>query len=167
MNADRESNRLPLRAGAMLLFAVAIVFVGLGWHSAATANDNPEEQLQAAQSSAPSTTASAPATTSTVNQGNTTICVINAGEVTGLAGEVDSQVKAKGYTTEGITSESNYSQGGFSENSIVYSTTAQKPLAQKLNDDLGGEFSVDSRSSLGSGFSRCAGGIAVVVVRQP
>ena len=39
MNADREPNRLPLRAGAMLLFAVAVVFIGLGWHSAATSGD--------------------------------------------------------------------------------------------------------------------------------
>ena len=47
MNADREPNRLPLRAGAMLLFAVAVVFVGLGWHSAATSGNDPEKALEA------------------------------------------------------------------------------------------------------------------------
>lgn len=168
MNADRESNRLPLRAGAMLLFAVAIVFGALGWHSAATSGDDPEQELQAAQSSVTSTAAATTtaASSSSVAQNGVRICTINAGEISGLASEVDDQLKGKGFTTIGISSESNYSQGGFSDNTIVYSTSSQRALAQRINTALDGDYDVDARSSLGSGFSRCAGGIAVVVVTR-
>ncbi|RPA57632.1 LytR family transcriptional regulator [Gordonia oryzae] len=164
MNADRESNRLPLRAGAMVLFAVAIVFVALGWHHAATSGNNPEAQLQAAQSSVPSTT-SAPASTSSSAAGNARICVINAGTVTGLATEVDEELKGKGFTTIGINAQSNY-DGGFSQNTIVYSSSAQKDEADKIAQALDNDYTVDSRASLGNPFSRCVGGIAVVAVQR-
>ncbi|MBE7192215.1 MAG: LytR C-terminal domain-containing protein [Gordonia polyisoprenivorans] len=164
MNADRESNRLPLRAGAMVLFAVAIVFVALGWHHAATSGDNPEAQLQAAQSSVPSTT-TAPASTSSSAAGNARICVINAGTVTGLATEVDEELKGKGFTTIGINAQSNY-DGGFSQNTVVYSSPAQKDQADKIAQALDNDYTVDSRANLGSSFSRCVGGIAVVAVQR-
>ena len=64
MNADREPNRLPLRAGAMLLFAVAVVFIGLGWHSAATSGDG---------SKAAETTATAPTTTESSTPTSTSV----------------------------------------------------------------------------------------------
>ncbi|MGC4933368.1 LytR C-terminal domain-containing protein [Gordonia sp. DT30] len=164
MNADRESNRLPLRAGAMLLFAVAIVCVGLGWHSAATSGKNPEAQLRAAQSGAPTSAAPAPTQSSATNSAK--VCVINAGTVNGLATVVDDQLKSKGFTTAGITSESNYSQGGFTENTIVYSTPGQKAQAQKIAQALDNDYSVDSRANMASSFTRCAGGVAVVAVRR-
>lgn len=151
----------------MLLFAVAIVFVGLGWHSAATSGNSAQDQLQAAESSAPATSAApTPSTSSTVAQGDTKICVINAGTTSGLATEVDQQVTAKGFTTIGINSASNYSRGGFNENSILYSTQSQKELADKIDQALGGNYSVESRSALASGFTPCQGGIAVVVVTR-
>ncbi|QTI70243.1 LytR C-terminal domain-containing protein [Gordonia polyisoprenivorans] len=165
MNADRESNRLPLRAGAMVLFAVAIVFVALGWHHAATSGDNPEAQLQAAQSSVPSTTSAPASTTSSSATGNARICVINAGTVTGLATEVDEELKGKGFTTIGINAQSNY-DGGFSQNTVVYSSPAQKDQADKIAQALDNDYTVDSRANLGSSFSRCVGGIAVVAVQR-
>ena len=167
MNADRESNRLPLRAGAMLLLAVAIVFGALGIHAVATAGDNPEEDLRTAQSTAPSTSVATSGSAASSSVPVTAkICVINAGNITGLADEVDSELRKHGYTTQGINSESNYSAGGFSDNSIVYSTSAQKSQAEQVNQALGGDYDVDPRSSLGAGFSRCRGGIAVVVVTR-
>lgn len=162
MNADRDTNRLPLRAGAMLLFAVAIVFIGLGWHSAATSGNDPEAALQAAQASAPATTSSAPAS-STAAASDVKICVVNAGQIAGLAGEVADQLKEKGFTTQ---KPSNYTRGGFSENTIVYSEADQKDEAQKIADALSGDASVESRDNLGSSFAPCQGGIAVVVVSR-
>lgn len=168
MNADRESNRLPLRAGAMLLLAVAIVFGALGIHSVATSGNDPEADLRAAQSSAPATTTSSAATSSSAAASDVTakVCVINAGEITGLADEVDTELTKQGFTTQGINSESNYSAGGFSDNTIVYSTAGQRSQAQTLNQALGGDYDVDARSALGATFSRCQGGIAVVVVTR-
>lgn len=166
MNAERESNRLPLRAGAMLLFAVAVVFIGLGWHSAATSGSNPEAQLQAAQSSAPTRAPSSASPSSSQPQATAEICVINAGEVRRLASEVDEQLKGRGFITVGINSQSNYTGGGFTENTIVYSTPPQKAQAEKIAAALDNDYTVDSRARMASSFNRCAGGIAVVAVTR-
>ena len=159
MNADREPNRLPLRAGAMLLLAVAVVFVGLGWHSAATLGQSPDEGLRDAEASVATT--SAPATSSaTASAGDARLCVINAGSISGLASEVTDELKAKGFTT---ADPANYNGGSFTENTILYRDSSQKAEAQKVATALGSDASVEQRPT---SFTMCRDGIAVVVVTR-
>ena len=172
---ERDSNRLPLRAGAMLLLAVAIVFVGLGWHSAATSDSNPEAQLQAAAASSSATpgTTAAPSTSSTASSTGTPgaagessasassplVCVFNAGTITGLAVEVTDALKAKGYRT---SAPGNLSTSSITENTVFY-TPSQRTQAQQIASDLDGGASIDARPSA---FTQCRGGIAVVVLTR-
>ena len=159
MNADREPNRLPLRAGAMLLLAVAVVFVGLGWHSAASSGQSPDEGLRDAEASVATT--SAPATSSaTASAGDARLCVINAGSISGLASEVTDELKAKGFTT---ADPANYNGGSFTENTILYRDSSQKAEAQKVATALGSDASVEQRPT---SFTMCRDGIAVVVVTR-
>ncbi|MFT4043985.1 MAG: LytR C-terminal domain-containing protein [Gordonia sp. (in: high G+C Gram-positive bacteria)] len=156
MNPDREPNRLPLRAGAMVLIAVAIIFVALGWHSAATSGSDPDSGLAAASSSPSPTTA--PAATSTANTAR--VCVINAGSISGLATEVTKTLKTSGFRT---ASPSNYDGGSFTENTILYDDAAQKAQAKRVAAALGGDASVEERPSA---FTMCRTGIPVVVVTR-
>ena len=98
MTTERRPNHLPLRAGAMLLLAVAVVFFGLGAHHLATSGDSdaPAPTTTASPTVAQRTT-SAP--TTTVEASSTRVCVVNAGSVSGLAGSVTQELKAKGYKT--------------------------------------------------------------------
>ncbi|ASR01436.1 LytR C-terminal domain-containing protein [Gordonia rubripertincta] len=155
MNADREPNRLPLRAGAMMLFAVAVVFIGLGWHSAATSGSEPQatETTATATPTPASTTSSTSAVTTTKR-----VCVINAGQVSGLASDVSDLLKEKGYT---MAQPGNYTAGGFSENTIFYDSDSDKAQAEELAEALGGTVSVEERPS---SFTRCKGGVPVIVV---
>ncbi|MBY4575788.1 LytR C-terminal domain-containing protein [Gordonia paraffinivorans] len=156
MNADREPNRLPLRAGAMLLFAVAVVFIGLGWHSAATSGDGSKAAETTA--TAPTTTESSTPTSTSVAAGTKRVCVINAGQVTGLAGDVTDLLRDKGYT---MARPANYTGGGFSENTIFYETDADKAQAEKIAQDLGGSVSIEERPS---SFGQCRNGVPVIMV---
>lgn len=171
----RDSDRLPLRAGAMLLLAVAIVFVGLGWHSAASSDSNPEAELQAAAASSSSTPSSAAASSTTGGTGSTgpsgaagessasasgpLVCVFNAGTITGLAVEVTDALKAKGYRT---SAPGNLSTSSITENTVFY-TPSQRTQAQQIASDLDGGASIDARPSA---FTQCRGGIAVVVLTR-
>ncbi|GAC53846.1 LytR C-terminal domain-containing protein [Gordonia amicalis] len=155
MNADREPNRLPLRAGAMMLFAVAVVFIGLGWHSAATSGSEPEAETTATATSTP--TSATPSSTS-ASASAKRVCVINAGQVSGLASDVTDLLKEKGYT---MAQPGNYTAGGFSENTIFYDEDSDKAQADQLADALGGTVSVEERPS---SFTRCRGGLPVIVV---
>lgn len=155
MNADREPNRLPLRAGAMMLFAVAVVFIGLGWHSAATSGSEPEAETTATATSTP--TAATPSSTSAAASAKR-VCVINAGQVSGLASDVTDLLKEKGYT---MAQPGNYTAGGFSENTVFYDEDSDKAQAEQLAEALGGTVSVEERPS---SFTRCKGGLPVIVV---
>ncbi|MGZ8178399.1 LytR C-terminal domain-containing protein [Williamsia sp. SKLECPSW1] len=175
MTPDRDSNRLPLRAGAMLLLAVAVVFVGLGWHSAASSDSSPEADLRAAAASeTTSATTSAPSTStgstsssavpgaageSSASSSGPLVCVFNAGTVTGLAVEVTDELKAKGYRT---SAPGNLSTSSITENTVFY-TPSQRTQAQQVASDLGNDASVDARPSA---FTECRGGIAVVVLTR-
>ncbi|AZG46209.1 LytR C-terminal domain-containing protein [Gordonia insulae] len=161
MNPDREPSRLPLRAGAMLLLAVAIVFIGLGWHSAATSGDDPEQDLKAAQSqvSTTSTATSAASSSPSVSADTPELCVFNAGSVSGLAGDVTDALKAKGFQT---AEPGNLTTSSVTENTVFYDD-GQKSAADKVAEALGGDASVDPRPS---SFTQCSDGIPVIVVTQ-
>lgn len=161
MNADREPSRLPLRAGAMLLLAVAIVFIGLGWHRMATSGNGPEQGLTSApaptSASAPPTTGSAE--TTAASGGKSKLCVYNAGSVSGLAGDVSDDLKAKGFQ---MAKPGNLTSTSITENTIFYDD-GQKSEAEDVATALGGDASVEARPS---SFTRCADGIPVIVVTR-
>ncbi|MFW0794179.1 LytR C-terminal domain-containing protein [Gordonia sp. CPCC 205515] len=162
MNPDREPSRLPLRAGAMLLLAVAIVFLGLGWHSAATSGNDPEQDLENAQRQATATSVSAAPTTSASASSavaSVKLCVFNAGSVTGLAGDISDDLKAKGYQME---TPGNLSTSSITENTVFYDE-GQKAEAEQVAEALGGDASVDERPS---SFTECSDGIPVIVVTR-
>lgn len=177
----RENPHLPLRAGAMLLLSVAVVFIGLGWHSAATGDSDPEAGLQAAQSrqstsvvapssaqqapatgatSAPVTTTSArPSTSVSADASRPEVCVLNAGTVSGLGQTFTKKVQDLGWETAEPT---NLQSASITENTIFY-TARQRAAAEQLAEDLGGNVSVDPRPSA---FSQCPGGLPLIVVTR-
>lgn len=177
MKADREPNRLPLRAGAMLLLAVAVVFIGLGWHSAATngqesaedklANAGKSVQTITAQptsekspsakptSAAPSKSASP---SSSVRAGDSLkLCVLNAGTTGGLAKKVSDELAAKGFAIG--TDPANLSTSSVTENTVFYDE-GDDEAAQKVADEITGA-TIEARPSA---FTKCPGELAVVVV---
>jgi hypothetical protein len=173
MTPERDSNRLPLRAGAMLLLAVAIIFVGLGWHSAVTTDSSPEADLRAAAASATTSTSATPSTSasprvgapsasageSSASASGPLVCVFNAGTISGLAVQVTDELKSKGYRT---SAPGNLATSSITENTVFY-TSSQRTQAQQIASDLSGGASVDVRPSA---FTQCRGGIAVVVLTR-
>jgi hypothetical protein len=160
MTTEREPNHLPLRAGAMLLLAVAVVFFGLGAHHLATSGDSdaPAPTTTASPTVAQRTT-SAP--TTTVDASSTRVCVVNAGSVSGLAGSVTQELKAKGYKT---AEPANMSSSSLSENTIFY-RSGDEAAAKQVATDLGGGYSVESRPS-GSSLPQCTDGVLVIAITE-
>lgn len=166
---------LPFRAGAMLLLAIAVVCIGLGWHSAATGDSDPEAGLEAAQSRQPSssqtqqpaesqasesTSGSTSASTSTsVDPDRPEVCVLNAGTISGLGQTFTKKIKDLGWATD---TPANLQSASITENTVLYSSGQQKD-AEQLADDLGGEVSVDPRPSA---FTECADGLPLIVVTR-
>lgn len=160
MTADREPNRLPLRAGAMVLLAVAVVFVALGWNSAASSDDDPAADLEAAEAQA-SQNAPQPSPEPTPSQANDIpVCVFNAGSVAGLAQEVSDDLDDAGFDTQ---EPGNISGGGFTENTVMYSGSEQQPQAERVGETLGANTAVEARPS---NITDCPNGILVVVVTR-
>jgi hypothetical protein len=156
----------------MLLLAIAVVFTGLGWHSAATGGSDPEAGLEAAQSRQPTssssaTTASTAANTSGTSSSTSTsvdpdrprVCIFNAGTVGGLGQTYRKLVDDAGWTT---VTPSNLQSASITENTIFYGA-AQQEYADQLAEELGGDISVDQRPAA---FSQCQGGLALVVVTR-
>ncbi len=159
MTTERESNRLPLRAGAMLLLAVAVVFLGLGVHRLATGSNSEPASAPSVQSAAPQPSA-APASSATAS--STKVCVVNAGEVTGLAGSLTDQLKAKGYRA---AEPANISSSTMSENTIFY-RSGDEAAAKRVATDLGGGYSVELRPAGSTKLPACADGVLVIAVTQ-
>ncbi|GAA1457661.1 LytR C-terminal domain-containing protein [Williamsia maris] len=177
MTPDREPNRLPFRAGAMLLLAIAVVCIGLGWHSAVTTKSSPEADLRAAaasgsaSSAAPSSSAAASTSASASGAGSSSTdpsssstagplaCVYNAGSISGLAVEVTASLKSKGWR---VAEPGNLQSASITENTVFYSS-ALKSEADRLVSDLGNDATADLKPS---SFTQCRGGLAVVVITR-
>lgn len=169
MNAD--TNRLPFRAGAMLLVAIAVVFIFLGVLQLNKSGDDPKADLEAASASEqaaeesmhPKTTSAKPETSTSkapVDAADAPkLCVLNAGNVTGLAGEVAKTLTDKGFT---VAETANLSTASVSENTIFY-TPEQQEAAKKLAEQVPGGASLEARPDA---FTRCLGQLAVVVVSR-
>lgn len=160
---------LPLRAGAMLLLAIAVVFIGLGWHSAATGDSDPEAGLEAAQSRqpsssqvesvAPTSASTSTSTSASVDPDRPAVCVFNAGTISGLGQTYTRRVEGLGWATE---TPANLQSASITENTVFYSA-GQQQEAEQLAEDLGGDVSVDPRPSA---FDDCADGLPLIVVTR-
>lgn len=164
MKADREPNKLPFRAGAMLLLALAVVFFGLAWHSAASGDDDPEQKLAEAGAKMPaaSVSTSAEATTTTSSGGSAEtppLCVFNAGTVSGLASEVTTTLEDAGFE---VSDPGNLSTSSITENTVFYDS-GDRSAAQKVAKALGGSVSVEARPD---SFTDCSDGMPVIVVTR-
>ncbi|GAA3968748.1 LytR C-terminal domain-containing protein [Gordonia caeni] len=174
MKADREPNRLPLRAGAMLLLAVAVVFIALGWNSAASSGDeSPRDRLAEAGQSAQATATDSPASETTASSPSSApnstsaqagdspkLCVLNAGTTTGLAQEVSDELKSAGFAIG--TDPGNLTTSSVTENTIFYGE-GEADAAEKVAEAVPGGASTEARPAA---FSRCPGELAVVVVSR-
>ncbi|MFT4086358.1 MAG: LytR C-terminal domain-containing protein [Gordonia sp. (in: high G+C Gram-positive bacteria)] len=177
MKADRENSRLPLRAGAMILFAIAVVFIFLGALSLKNSGSDPEGELKdaarSAQTSQPASTPTSAATTKAPagSKSATTseaaddgqvpdICVLNAGKVTGLAKEVGDTLQGAGFTLG--TDPSNLATSSITENTIFYEA-GQKAAAEKVAGSVPGGASAEERPAE---FTKCPGELVVVVVNK-
>lgn len=171
MNADREPNRLPLRAGAMLLLAVAVVFLLLGIKSASdSGKESPQDKLAGAGQSAQATSetsasaapGSSPAASAepTGSAGDTKICVLNAGSIAGLAGEVSEELKSGGFPIG--TDPANLPTSSITENTVFYAE-GDEEAAKKVAEAVPGGASAEERPAA---FTRCDGEIAVIVVSK-
>lgn len=173
MKADREPNRLPLRAGAMLLLAVAVVFLFLGAFSAARSGDEtPAEKLAGAdkssQTASASVSPSAKPTESSASSRATTpantdtdvpkLCVLNAGNISGLAKEVADTLTSAGFTLG--TAPGNLPTSSITENTIFYGE-GQEDAAAKVAEQVPGGAQTEARPGA---FTRCPGELAVIVV---
>jgi hypothetical protein len=150
----------------MLLLAIAVVCIGLGWHSAVTADSDPEAGLEAAQSRQPSSSTPAPTATTSGSSTSTSadpdrprVCIFNAGTVGGLGQTYRTRVDDAGWTT---ATPGNLQSASITENTIFY-TPAQQEFADQLAEDLGGDISVDPRPSA---FDQCQGGLPLIVVTR-
>ncbi|MFC4126158.1 LytR C-terminal domain-containing protein [Nocardia rhizosphaerae] len=156
----------PLRALAMVLIALAIVFAGLGAmslsNSGAEATDAAETTTETTTSSAvaqaPATTSAATPTTTTVAPTTTVVPtttvaptttaststvdrsvpvrVLNNSLVSGLAGRTASQLTAAGWTN---VSSGNYSGSNLTATTVFYGSGAgDKAAATEIAAEVGG-----------------------------
>lgn len=160
---------LPLRAGAMLLLAIAVVCIGLGWHSAVTGDADPEAGLEAAasrqpsssqvESAAPTSTSTSTSTSASVDPDRPEVCIFNAGTISGLGQTYKKRVEDLGWATATPT---NLQSASITENTVFY-TSGQQQEAEQLAEDLGGEVSVDPRPAA---FDECSDGLPLIVVTR-
>ncbi|WP_280262207.1 LytR C-terminal domain-containing protein [Nocardia wallacei] len=162
-NPNPPSGGPPLRALAMVLIALAIVFAGLGAMSLSSSDSEGAEtstQGQATQGQPTSTTASKPVatTTSAAPQPTTTttappptttaapttlagadksvpVRVLNNSTVAGLAARTAGQLSAEGWT---IAETGNYPGGVVPKTTVYYGNTpGEQAAAREIAEDLG------------------------------
>ena len=151
----------------MLLLAVAVVFIFLGAREATRGDDSPADDLKAAGNSQPAattpaegaTTSAAPSSSKPDVEGVPSMCVLNAGTVTGLAGDVSEALKAAGFD---VSATENLQTSSISENTVFYGPGEQE-AAEKVAAAVPGGASADPRPAA---FTRCSGELAVIVVTQ-
>ncbi|MBC2639568.1 MULTISPECIES: LytR C-terminal domain-containing protein [unclassified Rhodococcus (in: high G+C Gram-positive bacteria)] len=150
-----ESSGPPLRALAMVLIALAILFAGLGFASLG-GSDSEETATTATTTAAVTTTAAArtttaaagatsASTTSTTSGASSTsksadaasvpVRVLNNSNVTGLASQTATKLMSSGWT---VSETGNYSDGTISETTVYYGTSAaEKEAATEIAAQLG------------------------------
>ncbi|MBF6175393.1 LytR C-terminal domain-containing protein [Nocardia blacklockiae] len=162
-NPNPPSGGPPLRALAMVLIALAIVFAGLGAMSLSSSESTASEtstQGQATQGQPTSTTTSKPAATTTSAAESTTttttaasstttsavtttaaadkavpVRVLNNSTVAGLAARTAGQLTAEGWT---VAETGNYPGGVIPKTTVYYGNSpGEQAAAQQIAEELG------------------------------
>ncbi|QSE93347.1 LytR C-terminal domain-containing protein [Rhodococcus pseudokoreensis] len=171
-----ESSGPPLRALAMVLIALAILFAGLGFASlggsdseetAATVTTSTAATTTAARpttaagaggasASAASTTSGASSTTKAADAASVPVRVLNNSNVTGLASQTATELMSSGWT---VSETGNYSDGTISETTVYYGTSAaEKEAATEIAAQLG----VSAEPKF-PGIANSSAGVVVIV----
>ncbi|MDF3310420.1 LytR C-terminal domain-containing protein [Rhodococcus sp. T2V] len=172
-----ESSGPPLRALAMVLIALAILFAGLGFASlggsdseetAATVTTSAAATTTAARpttaagaaggtsASAASTTSGASSTTKAADAASVPVRVLNNSNVTGLASQTATELMSSGWT---VSETGNYSDGTISETTVYYGTSAaEKEAATEIAAQLG----VSAEPKF-PGIANSSAGVVVIV----
>ncbi|MFE7419158.1 LytR C-terminal domain-containing protein [Rhodococcus sp. NPDC057529] len=172
-----ESSGPPLRALAMVLIALAILFAGLGFASlggsdseetAATVTTSAAATTTAARpttaagaaggtsASAASTTSGASSTTKAADAAPVPVRVLNNSNVTGLASQTATELMSSGWT---VSETGNYSDGTISETTVYYGTSAaEKEAATEIAAQLG----VSAEPKF-PGIANSSAGVVVIV----
>ncbi|MFE3959640.1 LytR C-terminal domain-containing protein [Nocardia sp. NPDC059091] len=158
-NPNSPAGGPPLRALAMVLIALAIVFAGLGAMSLSSSDSSSSSADSTSQSStaaatttaaqqnsaqatttppvAPTTTAALPTTTTAAAGVDKTlpVRVYNNGTVPGLAKKTGDQLTSDGYN---VTEVGNYANGVIPKTTVYYgSSPKEQALAQAIAAQLG------------------------------
>ncbi|GAB2637877.1 LytR C-terminal domain-containing protein [Prescottella soli] len=188
-NPNPESSGPPLRAIAMVLIALAILFAGLGAASLG-GSDSSESAPVAETSAAPTSTATAtttaaaqaartttaaPAVTTTTSAVAPTttaaaaasgpvdksvpVRVFNNSSVSGLAAQTANELTSSGWN---VSETGNYSYGLIQTTTVYYgNTAAEKQAAQAIAAELG--VSAEPRFT---GIASASPGVIVIVTSQ-
>ncbi|WP_338886584.1 LytR C-terminal domain-containing protein [Rhodococcus sovatensis] len=144
-----ESSGPPLRALAMVLISLAILFAAIGALSL-TGSDGSEEAAapdatsevaqapatsQAAQAPPASTSATSSAPTTSADPSDVEVRVLNNSDVSGLAASTAATLTAEGWT---ITETGNYAESQVASTTVYYGTAAgADDAAQEIAQQLG------------------------------
>ncbi len=177
---DDTSSGPPLRALAMVLLSLAVVFAGIGIFSLTGSGSEETAAAPAADTSAVATPTAAPAATSGTSAPPTTsgsattttttattsgwasvgpIRVLNNSEVSGLAAETAGRLESAGFQ---VGETGNYSSGVIAASTVYYdpAVPGQQAQAERIARTLG--FGSEPRFA---GIASASPGIVVIVTR--
>ncbi|MGN7132832.1 LytR C-terminal domain-containing protein [Rhodococcoides corynebacterioides] len=177
---DDTSSGPPLRALAMVLLSLAVVFAGIGIFSLTGSGSEETAAAPAADTSAVTTPTAAPAATSGTSAPPTTsgspttttttattsgsasvgpIRVLNNSEVSGLAAETAGRLESAGFQ---VGETGNYSSGVIAASTVYYdpAVPGQQAQAERIARTLG--FGSEPRFA---GIASASPGIVVIVTR--
>ncbi|WP_243636575.1 LytR C-terminal domain-containing protein [Rhodococcus sp. Eu-32] len=131
-----ESSGPPLRALAMVLISLAILFAAIGALSLTGSDDSEDtasEPTTSEQAAAP-TSAAAPAPTS-VDPADVDVRVLNNSDVSGLAADTAATLTSDGWT---IAETGNYAASQIPSTTVYYGTgPGEQAAAQQIAQQLG------------------------------
>jgi len=175
---DDTSSGPPLRALAMVLLSLAVVFAGIGIFSLTGSGSEETAAAPAADTSAvatptaapaatsgtsaPPTTSGSPTTTTATTSGSASvgpIRVLNNSEVSGLAAETAGRLESAGFQ---VGETGNYSSGVIAASTVYYdpAVPGQQAQAERIARTLG--FGSEPRFA---GIASASPGIVVIVTR--
>ncbi|SFA47250.1 LytR cell envelope-related transcriptional attenuator [Rhodococcoides kroppenstedtii] len=179
---DDTSSGPPLRALAMVLLSLAVVFAGIGIFSLTGSDSEETAAAPAADTSAvptataaptgtsapsatapPSATSGSPTTTTTATTSGASsaspIRVLNNSEVSGLAAETATRLESAGFA---VGETGNYSSGVIAASTVYYdpAVPGQQAQAERIAGTLG--FGSEPRFA---GIANASPGIVVIVTR--
>lgn len=179
---DDTSSGPPLRALAMVLLSLAVVFAGIGIFSLTGSDSEETAAAPAADTSAvptataaptgtsapsatapPSATSGSPTTTTTATTSGSAsaspIRVLNNSEVSGLAAETATRLESAGFA---VGETGNYSSGVIAASTVYYdpAVPGQQAQAERIARTLG--FGSEPRFA---GIANASPGIVVIVTR--